>query len=105
MYTAFTTSFILLARYLSIIPGIDETALANRFVCLNSEKSSSKDFTLSSNLNKEPKVGRFCREVLEALFSVETMFFVAELNERNSVGVSVVIDNEIRVEHLGDEAR
>ncbi|GKC92885.1 hypothetical protein Tco_1158327 [Tanacetum coccineum] len=38
---------------------IDETASTNRFVCLNFEKSSSKDFTLSSNLNKEPKVGRF----------------------------------------------
>ncbi|GKC03429.1 hypothetical protein Tco_0995039, partial [Tanacetum coccineum] len=34
---------------------IEETASANRFVCLNSKKSSSKAFTLSSNLNKEPK--------------------------------------------------
>ncbi|GKG20966.1 hypothetical protein Tco_0380767, partial [Tanacetum coccineum] len=43
--------------YVSTIQGIDETTSSNRFVCLNSEKSSSKAFTLSSNLNKEPKVG------------------------------------------------
>ncbi|GJT41581.1 hypothetical protein Tco_0941446, partial [Tanacetum coccineum] len=39
--------------------------------CLNSEKLSSKDFTLSSNLNTESKVGRFCREVLGKIVGVE----------------------------------
>nr|GFC65909.1 hypothetical protein [Tanacetum cinerariifolium] len=35
------------------------------------EKSSSKAFTLSSHLNKEPKVGRFYREVRGAIVGVK----------------------------------
>ncbi|GJX33886.1 hypothetical protein Tco_0291931 [Tanacetum coccineum] len=54
------------------MPRIEETTTTNWFVCLNSEKLSSKDFTLSSNLNTESKVGRFCREVLRTIVSVET---------------------------------
>ncbi|GKF41170.1 hypothetical protein Tco_0124512, partial [Tanacetum coccineum] len=65
------------------IPRIDETALANRFVYLNSEISSSKAFTLSSNLNKEPKVGRFYREELGAIVGVGTGVCYRGLNERN----------------------
>nr|GEX39753.1 hypothetical protein [Tanacetum cinerariifolium] len=41
---------------------MDETALANWFVCLNSEKSISKGFSLSPNPNKETKLERSCRE-------------------------------------------
>ncbi|GJZ26413.1 hypothetical protein Tco_0570666 [Tanacetum coccineum] len=70
--TSASTSFIWLARYFSTMPRIKETASANWFVCLNSEKSSSNAFTLSSNLNKEPKVGRFCREVLGTIAGVGT---------------------------------
>ncbi|GKG04840.1 hypothetical protein Tco_0315227, partial [Tanacetum coccineum] len=69
---ALTASFLWLERYLSTIPRIDETASANRFFCLNFEKLFSKDFTLSSNLNKEPKVRRFCREVLGTIVGIET---------------------------------
>ncbi|GKF17190.1 hypothetical protein Tco_0062108 [Tanacetum coccineum] len=46
------------------MPGMEETALANWFVCLNSEKSVSKVFCLWSNPNKEPKLGRSCSEEL-----------------------------------------
>nr|GEX06527.1 ribonuclease H-like domain-containing protein [Tanacetum cinerariifolium] len=48
----------------STMPGIDETALANWFVCLNSKNSFSKVFSLWLNPNKEQKLGRSCREDL-----------------------------------------
>ncbi|GKD76078.1 hypothetical protein Tco_1334360, partial [Tanacetum coccineum] len=67
-----TASFILLARYVSTMSGIEETTAANWYVCLNSEKSSSKAFTLSSNLNTESKVRRVYRVVLRTIVSVET---------------------------------
>ncbi|GKF05888.1 hypothetical protein Tco_0036556 [Tanacetum coccineum] len=43
---------------------MEETTLANWFICLNSEKSVSKVFSLWSNPNKEPKLGRSCSEEL-----------------------------------------
>ncbi|GKD09901.1 hypothetical protein Tco_1189586, partial [Tanacetum coccineum] len=52
------------------MPGIEETAAANWFVCLNSEKSVSKVFSLWSNPNKEPKLGRSCREELGTVVGV-----------------------------------
>nr|GFA53161.1 hypothetical protein [Tanacetum cinerariifolium] len=64
--------------------GINETVSANRFVCLNSKKSCSKAFTLSSNLNKEPNVRRLCREgkvengIVE-LYFVRTEYQLADI--------------------------
>ncbi|GKA49094.1 hypothetical protein Tco_0742052 [Tanacetum coccineum] len=52
--------------------GMEETALANWFVCLNSEKSVSKVFSLWSNSNKEPKLGRSCSEELGTVAGVGT---------------------------------
>ncbi|GJV18556.1 hypothetical protein Tco_1367576 [Tanacetum coccineum] len=54
--------------------GIKETTIANWFVCLSSEKSVSKVFCLWSNPNKEPKLGRSCREELGAVASVGIVF-------------------------------
>ncbi|GKF77175.1 hypothetical protein Tco_0229645, partial [Tanacetum coccineum] len=59
--------------YASIISGIEETAATNWFVCLSSEKSISKVFSLWSNPNKEPKLGRYCREELGAVAGVGTV--------------------------------
>ncbi|GKG12264.1 hypothetical protein Tco_0346501, partial [Tanacetum coccineum] len=58
--------------YVSTMPGIKETIAANWFICLNSEKSISKVFSLWSNPNKEPKLGRSCREELETIAGVGT---------------------------------
>ncbi|GKF67499.1 hypothetical protein Tco_0197178, partial [Tanacetum coccineum] len=58
--------------YASTMPGIKETAVANWFVCLNFEKSVSKFFSLWSNPNKEPKLGRSCREELGTVAGVGT---------------------------------
>ncbi|GKD68174.1 hypothetical protein Tco_1322264, partial [Tanacetum coccineum] len=58
--------------YVSTMPGMEETALVNWFVCLNSEKSVSKVLSLWWNLNKEPKLGRSCREVLGTVVCVRT---------------------------------
>ncbi|GJV22241.1 hypothetical protein Tco_1371261 [Tanacetum coccineum] len=52
------------------MPGIKETVAANWFVCLNSEKSFSKVFSLWSNPNKEPSLGRSCREELGTVAGV-----------------------------------
>ncbi|GJS92188.1 hypothetical protein Tco_0774824 [Tanacetum coccineum] len=49
---------------------IEETAVANWFVCLSSEKSVSKVFSLWSNPNKEPKLGRSYKEELGAVAGV-----------------------------------
>ncbi|GKC77702.1 hypothetical protein Tco_1128476 [Tanacetum coccineum] len=54
------------------MPGIEETASVNWFVCLNSEKSVSKDLSLWSNPNKEPKLGRSYREELGTVVGVGT---------------------------------
>ncbi|GKB69227.1 hypothetical protein Tco_0930639, partial [Tanacetum coccineum] len=70
--------------YVSTMPGIKETAASNWFVCLNSEKSSSKAFTLSSNLNTELKVGRFYGEVL-GIIVVWELVFVAEVEKEEWV--------------------
>ncbi|GJW42584.1 hypothetical protein Tco_0071383 [Tanacetum coccineum] len=51
-------------RYKSTIPGIEEITVANWFVCLNSEKLVSRVFSLWSNPNKEPKLGRSCMDEL-----------------------------------------
>ncbi|GJX50383.1 hypothetical protein Tco_0277228 [Tanacetum coccineum] len=51
-------------RYASTMPGVEETASINWFVCLNSEKSVSKVLCRWSNSNKEPKLGRSCSEEL-----------------------------------------
>ncbi|GKE10232.1 hypothetical protein Tco_1413783, partial [Tanacetum coccineum] len=50
----------------STMPGMEETASANWFICLNSVKLVSKVFSLWLNLNKEPKLGRPCGEELRA---------------------------------------
>ncbi|GJT14337.1 hypothetical protein Tco_0861379 [Tanacetum coccineum] len=50
--------------------GNEETAAANWFVCLNSEKSVSKFFSLWLNPNKKPKLERSCREELRTVVSV-----------------------------------
>ncbi|GJV61927.1 hypothetical protein Tco_1468027 [Tanacetum coccineum] len=68
-------SCILLARYTSIMSGIEETTAANWFVCLSSEKSVSKVFSIWSNPNKEPKLGRSCREELGAVAGVGISVF------------------------------
>ncbi|GKG00126.1 hypothetical protein Tco_0301816 [Tanacetum coccineum] len=52
------------------MPGIKEIAAANWFVCLSLEKLVSKVFSLWSNPNKEPKLGRSCWEVLVAVAGV-----------------------------------
>ncbi|GJZ47698.1 hypothetical protein Tco_0601530 [Tanacetum coccineum] len=52
--------------------GIEETALANCFVCLNSKKSVSKVFSLWLNPNKEPKLGRSYSKELGTVASVGT---------------------------------
>ncbi|GKD80728.1 hypothetical protein Tco_1347567 [Tanacetum coccineum] len=49
------------------MPGIEETAAVNWFVCLNSEKSVSKVYP-----NKEPKLGRSCREEVGTIAGVGT---------------------------------
>ncbi|GJY35937.1 hypothetical protein Tco_0421315, partial [Tanacetum coccineum] len=67
-----TASFILLARYMSTMPRIEETATVNWFVYLNSKKSFSKVFSLWSNPNKEPKLGRSCIEELGTVAGVGT---------------------------------
>ncbi|GKE85827.1 hypothetical protein Tco_1559569 [Tanacetum coccineum] len=54
------------------MPGIEETAAANWFVCLNSKNSVSKVFSLWSKPNKEPKLGRSCREELRIVAGVGT---------------------------------
>ncbi|GKE99869.1 hypothetical protein Tco_0023220, partial [Tanacetum coccineum] len=54
------------------MPGIKKTTAANWFVCLSSEKLVSKVFSLWSNPNKEPKLGRSCREELGAVVGVGT---------------------------------
>nr|GFD29304.1 hypothetical protein [Tanacetum cinerariifolium] len=46
------------------ITGIKEMASANWFVCMNFEKLVSRVLSLSSNPNKEPKLGRSCRDEL-----------------------------------------
>ncbi|GJX55060.1 hypothetical protein Tco_0284957 [Tanacetum coccineum] len=58
--------------YASTMLGIKETATANWFVCLNSEKLVSKVFSLWSNPNKEPSLGRSCREELGTVAGVGT---------------------------------
>ncbi|GKG18055.1 hypothetical protein Tco_0372353, partial [Tanacetum coccineum] len=54
------------------MPGMEETDSANWFVCLNSEKSVSKVFSLWSNPNKELKLGRSCSGELETIVGVGT---------------------------------
>ncbi|GKE28727.1 hypothetical protein Tco_1444111, partial [Tanacetum coccineum] len=53
--------------YTSTIPGIEETTIANWFVCLNSKKLVSKVYP-----NKEPKLGRSCREEVKTVVGVGT---------------------------------
>ncbi|GKB04654.1 hypothetical protein Tco_0832849, partial [Tanacetum coccineum] len=67
-----TASCILLAIYASTMPGMEETASANWFICLNSENSVSRVFNLCSNPNKDPKLGRSCREELGTVVGVGT---------------------------------
>ncbi|GJT90831.1 hypothetical protein Tco_1079676 [Tanacetum coccineum] len=50
--------------------GMEETASANWFVCLNSENSVSKVFSLWSNPNKDLKLGRSCSEELGTVAGV-----------------------------------
>ncbi|GJR64858.1 hypothetical protein Tco_0010923 [Tanacetum coccineum] len=52
--------------------GIEETASAKWFIYLNSKKSVSKVLSRWSNSNKEPKLGRSCREELEMVAGVGT---------------------------------
>ncbi|GKB53361.1 hypothetical protein Tco_0904114 [Tanacetum coccineum] len=54
------------------MPRIEETTAVNWFVCLSSEKLVSKVFNLWSNPNKEPKLGRSCREGLGTFADVGT---------------------------------
>ncbi|GKG34455.1 hypothetical protein Tco_0437151, partial [Tanacetum coccineum] len=58
--------------YASTMSGMEETASANWFVCLNSRKSVSKVFSLWSNPNKEPMLGRSCSEELGTVAGVGT---------------------------------
>ncbi|GJW92774.1 hypothetical protein Tco_0172446 [Tanacetum coccineum] len=57
------------------MPKIKETATTNWFVCLRLEKSVSKVFSPWSNPNKEPKLGRSCREELGAVDGVRIGVF------------------------------
>ncbi|GKF22575.1 hypothetical protein Tco_0074897, partial [Tanacetum coccineum] len=50
----------------------EETAPAKWFVCLNSEKLVSKVLSRRSNPNKEPKLGRSCKEELGTVVGVGT---------------------------------
>ncbi|GKG02886.1 hypothetical protein Tco_0310522, partial [Tanacetum coccineum] len=52
--------------------GMEETTSTNWFVCLNSEKSVSKFFSLWSNPNKEQKLGRSCSEELGTVVGEDT---------------------------------
>ncbi|GKF61527.1 hypothetical protein Tco_0181581, partial [Tanacetum coccineum] len=74
-------SCILLARYAS-----------NWFVCLNSEKSVSKVFSLWSNPNKEPKLGRSCREELGTVASVGTGVCCRSVMRGVGGGGRIVVD-------------
>ncbi|GJV45000.1 hypothetical protein Tco_1429536 [Tanacetum coccineum] len=58
--------------YASTMPGMEETASANWFICLNSEKSVSKVLSRWSNPNKEPKLGISYREELGIVVGVGT---------------------------------
>ncbi|GJT93947.1 hypothetical protein Tco_1082792 [Tanacetum coccineum] len=51
---------------------MEETASTNWFICLNSEKLVSKFLSRWSNPNKEPKLGRSCREDLRTVVGVGT---------------------------------
>ncbi|GKE26049.1 hypothetical protein Tco_1441433 [Tanacetum coccineum] len=52
--------------------GIEKSASAKWFICLNSEKSVSIVLSQWSNPNKEPKLGRSYREELGTIASVGT---------------------------------
>ncbi|GKA38615.1 hypothetical protein Tco_0731166 [Tanacetum coccineum] len=78
--------------YASTMPGIEETAAANWFVCLNSEKLVSKVFSLWSNPNKEPKLGRSCREKLGTVVGVGIGVFCGCVIRGMGGGESVVAD-------------
>ncbi|GKA54648.1 hypothetical protein Tco_0753597 [Tanacetum coccineum] len=78
--------------YASTMPGIKETAATNWFVCLNSEKSVSKVFSLWSNSNKEPMLGRSCREELRTVVGVGTGVCYRCVMRGMVGGGSVVID-------------
>ncbi|GKF97119.1 hypothetical protein Tco_0292940, partial [Tanacetum coccineum] len=72
--------------YASTMSGMKETASANWFVCLNSEKLVSKVFSLWLNPNKEPKLGRSCSEELGTVAGVGTgvccRYVMREVGER-----------------------
>ncbi|GJW66004.1 hypothetical protein Tco_0117888 [Tanacetum coccineum] len=53
---------------------MEETALANWFICLNSKKSVSKVLSLWLNPNKEPKLGRSYRSELRTVVGIGTGF-------------------------------
>nr|GEY25712.1 hypothetical protein [Tanacetum cinerariifolium] len=91
-------------RYVSTMPGIDESVSANRFVCLNSKKSSSKAFTLSSNLNKEPKVGRFYREIIKEQVKVQVKEQVTKILPRIEKLVNEQLEAEV-LTHSSNEAK
>ncbi|GKD08601.1 hypothetical protein Tco_1188286 [Tanacetum coccineum] len=85
------------------MPGIEETAAANWFVCLNSEKSVSKVFSLWSNPNKEPKLGRSCREELGTVYEMRylTRVLNLELSTREVDSVLRLNIESIPVSGLG----
>ncbi|GKE83415.1 hypothetical protein Tco_1557157 [Tanacetum coccineum] len=74
------------------MPGIEETAAANWFVFLNSKKLVSKVFILWSNPNKEPKLGRSCREELVTVVGVGISVYCGCEMRGMGGGGSVVAD-------------
>nr|GEW59898.1 hypothetical protein [Tanacetum cinerariifolium] len=75
--TSTRVSFIRWSRYLSIISGIKEIALADWFVYMNSEKLISRALSQWSNSNKDLKLGRSCKEELRT--------FAGEVKEEGHV--------------------